>query len=72
MDWMYEATNLQAQLENARSEIDTLRKFYKSVAKLTLEHDVITSVNGNQYASVSPSKLGELLETIDLRWIEKA
>lgn len=70
-DWMYEASNLQGQLESARSEISVLQEFYREVSKLTLRHDVIGCVDGNEYASVSPAKLGALLEKIDPQWIDK-
>ena len=41
-----------------------LEAFFKAVAMLTSNHDVI----GNTYASVSPAKLGEELEKVDPDW----
>jgi len=70
-DWLYEASHLQGQLESARSELSVLQEFFREVSRLTLRHDVIASVDGNEYASVSPAKLGKLLEEIDPCWIDK-
>jgi len=59
-----------------KERLEKLEKFYKAVAKLTLNHDQISVVVGytdreeitHDYAVVYPSKLGPLLEEIDKDW----
>jgi len=70
-DWMVVASDTQARLEDLQTQHDRLRAFYDSVAALTLRHDVIECVDGNEYASVAPSRLGPLLETVDPEWYRK-
>ena len=69
--WMNKALAHEADLDVTRQKLHRLETFYKEVAKLTLRHDVIESTNGNEYASVAPSNLGPLLETIDSEWWRK-
>lgn len=45
---------------------EKLKTFYKEVAKLTLNHNVL-----NDSAVVYPSDLGPALEKIDSYWFEK-
>lgn len=46
---------------------EQLKTFYKEVAKLTINHNVL-----NDNAVVYPSDLGPVLEKIDPYWFEKA
>lgn len=46
---------------------EQLKTFYKEVAKLTINHNVL-----NDNAVVYPSDLGPALEKIDPYWFEKA
>jgi hypothetical protein len=54
--------------------ISTLEKyeaFFKVIANLTLNHDVLSSINAgsiNEIAAVTANKLGDALETIDKEW----
>lgn len=48
-------------------ELEKLRRFFRAVGQLTLNHDVL----GNS-AVVYPRKLGPLLEEIDPKWYLKA
>lgn len=41
-----------------------LKSFYRAVADLTLNHDIIL----DEYATVRPSKLGPELEKINKEW----
>ena len=53
-----------------RNQSERLRKleaFYKAVAQLTFDHDVI-----GDSAVVFPSKLGEELERVDPEWYKNA
>ena len=66
--WISSALFNEAELDNARQEIWKLKKFFSAVGDLTLHHDVAYNTQGEEIASVSPRKLGELLETIDPNW----
>jgi len=55
---------------NEKRELEVLREFFKTVAGLTLNHDVV-SVKGSDVAHVSPSKLGEALAKVNKNWWEK-
>lgn len=66
--WIGKALQYEADLDVTRQRLHKLEVFYKAVARLTLNHDVVNSTDGNEYASVAPSKLGPLLETIDPEW----
>ena len=69
--WLNSALANEAELDNARQEIWKLKKFFLAVADLTLHHEVAYNEHGEEVASVSPRKLGELLETIDPNWYKK-
>lgn len=49
-------------------ELALLRNFYKAVARLTSNHDVIEVSEEEDYAVVFPSDLGEELEKVDKQW----
>jgi len=66
--WLHKSLAHEADLDVARNKLYRLEKFYQEVARLTLNHDVIRAVDGNEYASVAPSNLGPLLEEIDPKW----
>jgi len=68
--WLHKSLAHEADLDVTRTKLYRLEKFYQEVAQLTLKHDVIRAVDGNEYASVSPSKLGALLENIDAKWYD--
>ena len=68
--WINKALAHEADLDVTRNRMYRLETFYKAVANLTLNHDVIACIDGNEYASVAPSKLGPLLETIDPKWYD--
>lgn len=69
--WIHKSLAHEAELDVARNKMYKLERFYDAVVQLTLNHDVIRSVDGNEYASVAPSALGALLETIDPKWYRK-
>jgi hypothetical protein len=54
---------------NKKEELTRLRAFFKEVADLTVNHDVVGGML--EIASVSPKKLGEALEKVDKNWYEK-
>jgi hypothetical protein len=45
---------------------NALFKFYRAVAKLTLEHDVV-----DDFAVIHADKLGDELEKVDLFWFKE-
>jgi hypothetical protein len=49
-------------------DYDKLVRFFKGVADLTFGHECIHVPPDTDYASVSPAKLGELLEKVDPEW----
>ena len=53
-------------------ELALLRNFYKAVARLTANHDVIEVSEEEDYAVVFPSDLGEELEKVDKEWWKRA
>jgi hypothetical protein len=60
-----------------RERLQKLETFYKEVAQLTFDHDVIyfgTAEDGNEEESavVYPSKLGKALEKVDPEWYKNA
>lgn len=67
-DWQYLAASTEAELDIARVKLGRLEMFYNEIKKLTLNHDVVISVDGNEYASVSPRKLGEALSKVNEEW----
>lgn len=69
--WLSSALANEAELDIARQEIWKLKKFFLAVGNLTLHHEVAYNEHGEEVASVSPRKLGELLETIDPNWYKK-
>jgi hypothetical protein len=48
----------------AKHDQQKLEAFFREVAKLTSDHDVLL----NEYAVVFPSKLGKALEKVDENW----
>lgn len=66
--WLHKSLAHEAELDVTRTRLYKLEQFYQEVARLTMNHDVIRAVDGNEYASVSPSNLGALLEEIDPNW----
>lgn len=66
--WLHKSLAHEADLDVTRGKLYQLEQFYREVARLTAQHDVIVSVDGNEYASVSPARLGALLEKIDRDW----
>jgi len=52
-----------SQLDKDTIELEKLRTFYKDVALLTIDHDVL-----HDSAVVYPSKLGPVLEKVDKEW----
>jgi len=66
--WIHKSLAHEADLDVTRNRLYKLETFYKAVAQLTLNHDVIRSIDGDEHASVAPSKLGPLLEEIDPKW----
>jgi hypothetical protein len=67
-DWLVVSAETQAKLEDTQNELRKYKKFYQEVIRLTIDHDVIESINGNDYASISPRKMAEVLATIDENW----
>lgn len=57
------------------AELKKLRQFFKTVARLTVNHDCVTVVkrNGQQddLASVSPKKLGDALSKVNPDWYKQ-
>jgi hypothetical protein len=66
--WLNSALASEAELDIARRDLWTLKKFFRAVGDLTLHHDVAYNEHGKEIASVSPRKLGELLATINPNW----
>lgn len=69
--WMNSALAAEAELDITRRKLHLLEKFFLDVADLTLNHDVAYNESGEEIASVSPRKLGQLLETINPEWYKK-
>lgn len=67
-DWLYKYSEVQAQLENAQSRLNKLETFYREIIELTVKHDAVNSIDGNQYASVSPSKISDALSKVNPTW----
>lgn len=70
-DWLYKYSEAQAQLENAQSRLSKLETFYREMIEMTINHDAVNSIDGNQYASVSPSKIAEALAKVNSKWYEE-
>lgn len=51
----------------ASTELEKLREFYRAVAKLTSDHDVL-ECGDDTYAVVFPRDLGEALAEVDPEW----
>jgi hypothetical protein len=66
--WLSQAAEAEAKLDNARIQLELYEKVLKEIARLTVDHDIIVSLNGNEYASVSPRKLGESLAVVKADW----
>jgi hypothetical protein len=66
--WLNSALASEAELDITRRDLWVLKKFFSAVGDLTLHHDVAYNAQGEEIASVSPRKLGELLATIDPNW----
>jgi hypothetical protein len=56
---------------NKPLEYEQLLAFYKAVANLTVDHDVLHSKNGD-HAVVYPNKLSDELAKVDSNWYENA
>jgi ribosomal protein L22 len=67
--WLGQATEAAAQLDLARVRTQELEEAIEEIKKMTLNHDLIRSTNGNVYASVSPKKLGDVLAKLDPEWV---
>jgi len=67
--WLVQATETAGQLDTARLRIQELEEAIDEIKRLTLNHDLIRSTNGNVYASVSPKKLGDILVQLDPDWV---
>ena len=67
-DWQYLAAKSEAELDIAQVKLGRLEILYNEVKQLTLNHDVVISVDGNEYASVSPRKLGDALSKVNTEW----
>lgn len=55
---------LESYMRNQRK----LYAFFREVARLTVEHDVVVDMDNEDHAVVFPSKLGEALEKVDPDW----
>jgi hypothetical protein len=66
--WMGIALSKEADLDIAYRKIEKLEHFFKEICELTVNHDVISCINGNDYASVSPRKIGEALIKVKEDW----
>ena len=66
--WLNSALAREAELDIANRKLHELQKFFSAVCDLTSQHDTAYNEHGEEIASVSPRKLGELLETIDANW----
>lgn len=67
-DWQYLAAKSEAELDIAQTKLGRLEMFYDEVKKLTLNHDVVISVDGDEHACVSPRKLGDALSKVNAEW----
>lgn len=70
-DWLYKYSETQANLENAQSRLNKLETFYNEIIEMTINHDVVRSTNGNEYASVSPKRISEALVKVNPKWYEE-
>lgn len=70
-DWLYKYSEAQANLENAQSRLSRLETFYNEIIEMTINHDVVRSIDGNEYASVSPKRISEALAKVTPRWYEE-
>lgn len=53
---------------DSTEELEQLRAFYKAVAHLTLNHDLVEVSDDEGYAVVFPKDLGVELEKVDKEW----
>lgn len=66
--WMSFALSKEADLDIALRKLSKLETFFEEIKEMTLKHDVISCINGNDYASVSPNKIGKALAKVREDW----
>ena len=64
--WLNQACNNAAELDNAYTKRAKFEIVIDEIKTLMQNHDVIACTNGNKYASVSPKKLSEILEKLNV------
>lgn len=55
-------------MSDLTKELEKLRAFYKAVARLTTDHDILEISDDEDYAVVFPKDLGAELEKVDKEW----
>lgn len=60
-DWLYEASNAQANLETCRSRLDRISKVLVQIEDMINGPSSLTDSQGRTIAAVSKSRLRELL-----------
>lgn len=60
-DWLYEASNAQANLENCNSKLDKIATIIEEIESMINGPSALTDAQGRTIAAVSKSKLRQLL-----------
>lgn len=60
-DWLYEASNAQAQLEGCNSKLNRIASLITDIEDMIADPGELTDVRGRSIAAVSKSRLLELL-----------
>jgi hypothetical protein len=60
-DWLYEASNAQAQLENCTSRLNRISAIITDIETMIADPSKLTDSQGRMVAAVSKSKLLEML-----------
>jgi len=60
-------TQTLKEQEDAK-DLEKLRAFYRKVAHATVNHDVLTGIDADQYGVVYPATLAKLLAEVNPRW----
>lgn len=60
-DWLYEASNAQAQLEGCNSRLNRVAAIISDIEAMISDPGQLTDVQGRSVAAVSKSKLLEML-----------
>lgn len=63
-DWLYEASNSQAQLEGCNSKLNRIAAIVDDIERMIADPGQLTDVQGRPVAAVSKSRLLELLSDV--------